>query len=122
MKISYIGLKNLDNLEISKIKNLSVEYCEKFERNLGKDALLILHLQKYRVKGKRAKYSIHAKINSPSLILNANAADWDLNRTLHKVLKKFKGEIEHKFKPKPKPYGFKKRLINLFLKKPKRKK
>lgn len=115
MKISYVGLKNLDDLETAKIKNLSIEYCEKFERDLGKDALLILHLQKYKVEGKRAKYSIHAKINSPSLILNANAADWDLNRVLHKVLKKFKGEIEHKFKPKPKPYGFKKRLISLFL-------
>ncbi len=97
MPIEFIDLKILNEEEIPILNKLVKEYYTKFERDL-KNPKLIIHFKKYKKSGNQVKYSIHSRIDSPSIILSANAHDWDFARTLHKVFKKLEQEFQHKFK------------------------
>ncbi len=98
--IRYLGLKELDNFEINVIKDLAEKFYPKVDRDF-KEAILTIDTKKYEVEGKRGKYSIHLKIDHPSIhnnILAAKQFDWDLATALHKTFDNLLNEIKHKFK------------------------
>ena len=68
----------------------------KIQRKLKTINSLNIHLKEYSKEG-RVKYSIHAHVTDSFGTIEADAADWDFNRTLHKVFTKLQSEIEHKF-------------------------
>ena len=68
----------------------------KLQRKLKTINSLNIHLKEYSPEGK-VKYSINAHITDSFGKIEANASDWDFNRTLHKVFDKLQNEIERKF-------------------------
>ena len=47
-------------------------------------------------KKKKKKFSIHIRIDSTK-VFEADYADWDLARAIHKTLNKLMNQIEHQF-------------------------
>ncbi len=95
--IQIIGVKKLDESEIQIINKLASEYYGKIARNFKEEVSLIIHIKTHNITGKRKKYGIHVRVNSPSFFLEStNAVDWDLARTLHKAFNSVEREILHK--------------------------
>ena len=97
MSLQYIGFRSLDEEEAEKLSKISEKEYPKIERTLP-TANIILRIKKYKEKGKKNKYSIHAKIEAPNTKIVAQTADWDIAKTTHKVFNKLQTEINHKFK------------------------
>jgi|TARA_Y100000310_G_C20601814_1_gene773438 ribosome-associated translation inhibitor RaiA len=94
--IQILGLNEFDEKEKNDIVDLTKLYYRKIERDL--QGLLKIHAKKHDKAGKRAKYSFHAKIQTPISLINVKDDDWDLHKALHKVLKKVENQVKHKFK------------------------
>ncbi len=111
MPIQFIDLKILNDHEAPVAQKLAVEYSKKLGR-LFPDNMLIVKFKKYNQTGKRVKYSIHCRVDAPSLIASAKASDWELALTMHKVLNKIHNELEHKYKleSQHKPFGKESRM------------
>ncbi len=104
MQTRFVNIKQFDIQESSKIKELSEEYSEKFERHLPNSKLsLDLHKQKEKEKSDKVKYAIHARLITENTTLISKASDWDLARTLHKVFKGMENEIQHKYRTEGQP-------------------
>jgi len=97
MPLQYIGFRSLDEIEASKLSEISEREYPKIERSLP-TATVILRIKRYKGKGKKNKYSIHAKIEAPNIKIVAQTADWDIAKTTHKIFNKLQTEIEHKFR------------------------
>ena len=72
------------------------EYSQKIERKLKNIESCKIHLKEYSPGGK-TKFSIHVLVDYAGKAMEADASDWDLNRTFHKVFNKIEQEVEHKF-------------------------
>jgi len=72
------------------------EYSEKVGRRLKNVESVRIHLKEYSPGGK-TKFSIHALVSYAGKSMEAEASDWDLRRTFHRVFNKIEQEIEHKF-------------------------
>ena len=72
------------------------EYSKKIERKLKNIESCKIHLKEYSPGGK-TKFSIHVLVTYAGKAMEADAWDWDLNRTFHKVFTKIEQEVEHKF-------------------------
>ena len=72
------------------------EYSAKIERKLKNAESFRVHIKEYSPGGK-TKFSIHAVVDYAGKSMEANASDWDLRRTFHKVFNKIEQEIEHRF-------------------------
>jgi len=72
-------------------------YSKKIERKLKNIESCRIHIKEYSHGGK-IKFSIHVLVTYAGKIMEADAVDWDLNRTFHKVFRKIEEEIEHKFR------------------------
>ncbi len=102
-EVQYIGLKDFTSEESSDIKKLSLRYLEKLEHHdFPSRVHLALRCKKYSREGK-PKYSFHGRLDCPSLLLTSQASDWDLHRTLHKVMQKLEREFQHRFKTEGQP-------------------
>jgi len=97
MIIQFIGLKKLSEDEISIINRVTKTEKRKIERDL-KNSKVILTIKKGDKDGKRARYSIEAKINYPNTKFAAQAEEWDLAKATHKIFNKLEQEIQHKLK------------------------
>lgn len=106
MPVQFIDLKTLNDQERPTAQRLVSDYSKKLER-LFSNSDLIVKFKKYNTAGKRAKYSVHCRVDAPSLIASAKASDWDIALTMHKVLGKLHNELEHKYKleSQHKPFG-----------------
>ena len=87
-------LEEKDNLNFNKIIE---EYSRKIERKLKNLNSIVVDLKEYKKLGNKKKFSIHVRIADSYKIFEADAADWDFKRTLHKVFNKLEKEIEHRF-------------------------
>ncbi len=97
MSLNFIGVNSLDEDELSKLTTYSERFYNKTSRNL-QDPLVIFHVKKMKASGKRCKYSVHGRIEAPSLLASVEYSDWDLVKTLNKTFEKIETEITHKFK------------------------
>jgi len=104
--IDYSGISALTELEKELIKKLILSYGEKLDTKLPPNTRIAINIKLYEKTGERKKYSIHARLNVPDQVLVAEAADWDLEKTTHKVMKKIEAELNHVFKDLDR--GFKK--------------
>ncbi|MEK6937326.1 MAG: hypothetical protein AABW58_04615 [Nanoarchaeota archaeon] len=100
MVLSFIGLDSLDENEVNDLKTYSDRFYQKVSRTIttNTDPLVILHVKKMKASGRRCKYSIHGKVESPKLLTSVEYSDWDLIRALTKTFEKMESEIAHKFK------------------------
>ncbi len=95
--IQIVGIKELDEPEKDIVNKLANEYFLKFKRELQNFTSLVVHIKCYNKDGKKKKYSINARIISPTRMFESTkAADWDLARTLHKSFKDLEREIQHR--------------------------
>jgi hypothetical protein len=97
MEIRTKGLEVLKEGEKRDVEELSRKYCQKIGRKLRGISSIIVHLKEYSRLGLRKKYSIHARVVYSGKSLEADAFDWDLRRTIHKLFRKVEEELEHKF-------------------------
>lgn len=98
--IKFIGLNTFTKKEATQIKELSELYSKKIIRDFPK-ANIIIHTKKHETSGKTTKaikYSFHARVESPTVLLNSEAADWDLKKVIHETLRKLEMEMQHKFR------------------------
>ena len=94
------GVEELTEKEKQLVNKLLNEYYIKIQKRLKNMSSLEFRVKEYGKSGerwltKKKKFSIHVKINSDKFY-EADYADWDLARTIHKVMNKLMNEIEHK--------------------------
>ena len=100
--VRFIGIKQFDDFEQTTITTLCTRYMEKLERDLPKEFKLAFHCKLHKKQGKQ-KYSFHGRVNTPNFLFSSEASDWDLRRTVHKVMKKLERELQHKYKTEGQP-------------------
>ncbi len=93
--VQYVGLKKLGD-DASVVQTLVERYMEKLDRDFPNHQM-ILHTKLHNVGG-RVKYSLHVRLEHPQMVAKADAVDWDLRRTVHKVMQALENDIEHIFK------------------------
>jgi len=98
--IIYRGLRKVGNMEIRDIKTQSEKEFKKIKREIkgNKNAKLFIDVHKAEKAGNRYKYSIHLRVECPTILLTASHADFDLLRALHRAYDNIKTETTHKFK------------------------
>lgn len=101
MTIRFIGLKKLSDAQQASVNKISGKYYTKIARSLKKEVDIDIQIKLEDVEGKRERFKIRIRVDQPSFLANAQAIDWDLNRTLHKAFEAILHELEHKFKTKP---------------------
>jgi len=105
--IRFIGLEDFNINERAIINEIVPKHSKKISRSM-EDYVLILKFKKHSTANKRidesVKFSMHAKIESPKMIISSSYADWDLRRTLHKTLEKLQKEVDHKVQRNRKPW------------------
>ena len=90
------GFEILTEKTRNDFQKLWQEYSEKIERKLKNTEAVKIHVKEYSPGGK-TKFSIHVLVKYAGKALEADAADWDLKRTFHKVFNKIMEEAEHRF-------------------------
>jgi hypothetical protein len=96
VKIENIELLTPEERKIT--EELVKEYYIKIKRKLKNSITLKLYFKEHKKEGKGRKISINAEVTSSTIMFRANAWDWDLARTVHKVMNKILSETEHRFK------------------------
>jgi len=96
-KIEVIGIDNLTEEEKNTANNLLKGYIPKIERLVKNNILIKMHVKEHKKDGKGKKYSLHFEVIFAGKMLNSDAWDYDLSRTIHKAMKKIETEAEHKF-------------------------
>jgi hypothetical protein len=100
--IQYVGLNELNEVEIPMVNTLATEYYEKIKRALHNETSIKVHIKTHSKSGSRPKYSIHVQAKAPTrLFESTKAVDYDLARCLHKAFKDIEREIEHAFGKEP---------------------
>ena len=93
--VQYVGLKSLGDAA-GEVQTLVERYMEKFDHDFP-DHQMIVQTKLHNIGG-RVKYSFHIRLDHPGMLAKADAVDWDLRRTVHKMMKALENEVEHKFK------------------------
>ncbi|MBI5871919.1 hypothetical protein HZB88_02435 [archaeon] len=107
MEIEYIGLKAFTVIEADTIRSISENYFNKILREFNQGKILV-NVKKFVKAGLRSKYSVHLRVDHPSLVLNATDSDWELARALHKCFTNMRNEVKKRFpKEKAKQKSFK---------------
>ena len=91
-----IGFEVLTEKTKKDFQKLWEEYSKKIENKLKNVESVKIHLKEHSPGG-RIKFSIHTAVSYSGKVLEADAVDWDLKRTFHKVFNKIENEIEHTF-------------------------
>lgn len=96
VKLQTIGFETLTEKTKNEFQKLWEEYSKKIEYKLKNVENIKIRLKEHSPGG-RIKFSIHVMVAYSGKAMEADASDWDLNRTFHKVFNKIEEEIEHKF-------------------------
>ncbi len=97
MEIETTGLDLLGKDEKGKVKMLLNEYYSKIQRLIKNDLTLKIDLKEYKKEGKAKKYVINTEAILSGKIFNSEGWSWDLERAVHRAMKKIETEIEHKY-------------------------
>ena len=96
MAIQYSGIDSLDETEKFKLIKISEREYPKITIHLP-DATLMLIIKKHSKTGNRHKYSLHAKVDNPTLKFRAETFAWDISEATHKIFEKLHNEIKKKY-------------------------
>lgn len=91
-----VGFEILSEDTKKEFQKLFDEYSKKIDERLKNAESFRIKIKEY-TKGGKTKFSIHVLLTYSGKSLEAEASDWDLNRTFHKVFNKIEQEVEHKF-------------------------
>ncbi|MBI2004508.1 hypothetical protein HYS72_03540 [Candidatus Pacearchaeota archaeon] len=91
-----IGFEILTEKTKEEFQKLWNEYSKKIENKLKNVEAVKIHLKEHNHGGK-TKFSVHVAVDYSGKLMDAEAVDWDLKRTFHKVFNKIETEIEHTF-------------------------
>ncbi|MEN9626549.1 MAG: hypothetical protein RL557_877 [archaeon] len=105
ISIHAAGTNLLSEAEMKKVNDLLESYYNKIQRHFDEPVFLDLHIKEYNKEGTRKKYSLNVFMRGAGKKLEASYADWDLAKTIHKVMEKLLGEIEHQFRVSEKRKG-----------------
>ena len=97
MPIQFIGLKSLKDEDVTSLQRVTKTELPKIERELKK-AKVIIDIKRFEKDGNRSKFSLHARLESPSLMFTAKADSWEIATATHMVFNKLSTEIQRKFK------------------------
>lgn len=96
--VKYSGLKELNLIDQTKLKNIFENEYEKIHRLYGNNTMDLSVNVKIHDKGKTKKYSIHSRIEGPSKIISAESYDMDITAVSRDIIKKLKNELQKQFK------------------------
>jgi len=94
--IHITGIETLNEKQKQLVNRLFNLYYKKVKRQLKNEVSFEVHIKSYEKEGKANKFSINVRVVVGREVFEANADDWDLSRSIHKVMKKIMSEIEHK--------------------------
>ena len=97
MEVEISGSKFLTEKEREILNKLIKEYSPKIQRKTKDISFLKVYVKEHEKEGMRKKYNLKIEIGFSGKIIKAKAHDWDFARTVHKVLNKMIGELEHKY-------------------------
>jgi len=83
MVVIYQGMKDLNSIEKQEIKGILETADNKIQKEVF-GAKLLVDVNKKSKAGNRAKYSVHLRLDHPSLMFSAEEAEWELVKALHK--------------------------------------
>ncbi len=95
--ITYVGLKNLDSFDISKVQTIVGRCFPKIQRHFS-NAALIVNIKIADVTGNRKRYTVSLRVLAPNPILSAEHMDWELQRAVRRAFDGLENEARHKFK------------------------
>ena len=95
--IRFVGLNKLAEEEQSKVKLIAERAFEKYSAKI-KDPLFVLHVKLANKEGNRKEFNIKARLESPDGMFEASHFDYDLPKTLHKVMDHLENQLKHKLK------------------------
>ncbi|MBW2966764.1 hypothetical protein KY342_06695 [Candidatus Woesearchaeota archaeon] len=99
--VQFVGLKILDPFDQKRIKDLFYQHAIEIEREVKTINKIRVHFKEYE-KGGRKKYSVQLLIDSPMRPITVNSVyspvQWDPVAIVHKLIKKARSQIIHKFK------------------------
>ncbi len=72
--IQFTGLPDLDEIDKAAIEKLVSNAYDKTERLLDNEIFLKVHIKQHEVDGMRRKYSVHCKLDSAGLHMDASSA------------------------------------------------
>jgi len=105
MGVFIVNKKELSDKELSTIEEYSSKFYEKIAGSIyassKPEPKLLITVKKHARKpseNMKCKYSIHTKLEAPSIILAAHESEWDLKKALNKTFENMRHEMEHKFK------------------------
>jgi hypothetical protein len=97
--VQFIGLNELEPDEQEVVKTLSFQYQDKIQRSMETPTSLIVTIKLHKTEGKKKKYSVRVKTVAAKRTLETKkAADWELERTLHKAFKNMERLVLHEFR------------------------
>lgn len=96
--IQLIGIDGLSETQKAATTTLVNRYFQKIALEIKKINSMVVHVKVHTKGGSAKKYDIRVRILAPTKIFEAQESDWDLRRTLHKVLKNIEREILHRVK------------------------
>ena len=96
--VQTVGFDQLSKEDMSHFESLFNNHFKKIQRKIKDAETFVFHLKEYEKEGKRMKFSLHSRIIWGNKMIEANAFDWEFNKTVNKVFNKLEQEIEHKFR------------------------
>lgn len=106
MDVNIINKKELNEFELTVVEDYSGKFYDRLAIEYYKTSQnvrpkLFLAVKKHAKKPSDSmvcNYSIHAKLEAPSIIISAHESDWDLKKALNKTFDNMVREMQHKFK------------------------
>lgn len=92
----YVQITGLDQ-EDPDIYTILYEQIEKSMKRIGKiqfPRVFTVHISTYHPEGMRSKYSIHARLTTDRSMYYANETDWDLYRTMDRLLQQLEKNVK----------------------------
>lgn len=101
MEFAIKGVEDLSEEEKKEVNELLTNSYEKIKRKTKTDFILKVAIKTYGKeadkKDKRKHFSIQASIAGATRGFEASADDWDIRKTMHRVMEKLENEVEHSF-------------------------
>lgn len=96
--IQLVGVNKLPAEEQAVVQEITTSEYEKVKRDMHNLTDLVVHVKTYEKDGGRKKYSLHVRVNAPSVMFESSRSDdWDLRRAMHKAFEDVKNQVKHKF-------------------------
>ncbi len=101
--LRFVGLKDISPENQAIVQRISTGYFQKVGREVQNLVSIVVNVKCYAKagkEGKRHKYSIHIKCNTPTKMSfdSCHAHDWDISRATHKAFRDVITQIRHKLR------------------------